>query len=69
MSERAFPINDPRSTEQRGMELRDYFAAKVLQAMISNFGASDDLKETVRCCYQIADAMMEQRYRDSIGAK
>jgi len=45
-----------------GMDLRDYFAAKVLCGMSSvtgvDFGSVDDVANT---CYKLADAMMEAR--------
>lgn len=41
-----------------GMTLRDYFAAKAMQAMISVHVPSGD---TPRYAYEIADAMLEAR--------
>ncbi len=44
---------------QEGMDLRDYFAAKVLAAIIQrNTGHSDSWPEMA---YKYADAMMEAR--------
>ena len=52
---RAFP-----NFRSEGMELRDYFAAKAMQAIVSrsDFEFEDRVWETV---YDIADAMMEAR--------
>lgn len=60
MSERAFPIENPRVTEQRGMTLRDYFAAKAMQAFITRHGIVD-LENMMPRCYQAADAMLKAR--------
>lgn len=81
MSERAFPVENPRVTEQPGMTLRDYFAAKAMQAMVEatvldvardRTGDPDRMNKALRnsasLSYMIADAMIEQRHRDSIGA-
>lgn len=63
---RAFPglkktettrFGDFDRTEQ-GMTLRDYFAAKAMQAMISAQVPSGDVP---RYAYEVADAMLEVR--------
>ena len=53
---------------QKGMTLRDYFAAKAMQAMVSNpntnTGANDvagAAKAVVGWAYQISDAMLAAR--------
>lgn len=48
--------------ENQGMTLRDYFAAKALQAHITHDG-SDDICETgvARWAYELADAMIAER--------
>lgn len=61
---KAFPSNhDPKTgTMQLGMELRDYFAAKAMQAFLSR-------RESITCpdeiiaqdAYNAADAMMKAR--------
>jgi hypothetical protein len=63
---KAFPtaVNNGHSENQDGMELRDYFAAKVLNA--SWISSLDDLtrgevKDIATTCYIIADAMMKAR--------
>ena len=40
-----------------GMTLRDYFAAKAMQALVKN----DYFDTTARLSYQIADAMLKAR--------
>jgi hypothetical protein len=60
---KAFPTEHPiagmMDLKSDGMDLRDYFAAKAMQAMLSwedcgNFNVSKE-------AYQMADAMMEAR--------
>ena len=57
---KAFPIANMEGDEEfLGMDLRDYFAAKAMQAMLSwedcgNFNVSKE-------AYQMADAMMKAR--------
>lgn len=62
---KAFPNH-----RSEGMELRDYFAASVLQGMCANTNDDHDgIAETydwycadvARCCYALADAMMKAR--------
>ena len=69
----AFPSghNPKTGTQQDGMTLRDYFAAKVMQAVITGAGLSlRDLGKTewdssdgnpFVFCYKAADLMMEAR--------
>jgi hypothetical protein len=63
----AFPEHEWNNDAQRylvngGMTLRDYFAAKALQAHITHDG-SDDICETgvARWAYELADAMIAER--------
>lgn len=60
---KAFPNNTHDGVEW-GMNLRDYFAAKVMQGFCSNH-AHDILPSKVeleaRIAYQIADAMLKVR--------
>jgi hypothetical protein len=68
---KAFPSAEPIYSkdivgvkESAGMDLRDYFAAKVLNA--SHINSLDDLtrgevNDIATTCYIIADAMMEAR--------
>lgn len=46
-----------------GMDLRDYFAAKAMQGMISSVAAisTDDIKHVCESAYVLADAMMKAR--------
>lgn len=44
-----------------GMTLRDYFAAKAMQADISRVGYYQYKKDPARMAYQMADAMLEAR--------
>jgi hypothetical protein len=52
---------EPMSTE--GMSLRDYFAAKAMQAMAVEYDMRPDIYDIVICekAYRIADAMIEAR--------
>lgn len=58
----AFPVPDSEYQNQDvGMTLRDYFAAKAMQGIISsecNYGAFSDLAIDA---YSIADAMLKAR--------
>ena len=48
-----------------GMDLRDYFAAKVMQAILTNHKLEDcDDDVVARNAYQMADFMMEARKND-----
>jgi|APGre2960657373_1045057.scaffolds.fasta_scaffold64518_2 hypothetical protein len=46
---------------QSGMTLRDYFAAKAMQALISEPSLKATMDEFAHRAYQIADIMMEER--------
>ena len=66
----AFPV--PDNADEIGMELRDYFAAKAMQGMLTNANA---LKTIAKCgasreekqdyiaegAYELADAMLIKR--------
>ena len=61
---KAFPSpHDPKTgTMQLGMELRDYFAAQAMQALIWNQDVDLENKEDVaEVAYAYADVMMEAR--------
>lgn len=69
-SQPAFPIFGQWGVTERGMTLRDYFAAKALQGMFANpddshenydLSYDDYVKEIARCAYKMADAMMKAR--------
>lgn len=66
----------PNNTNQQGMDLRDYFAAKIMQSFLSakitqlpftlhrvtEIANEDELIEVITgAAYQIADAMVEAR--------
>ncbi|OZI57784.1 hypothetical protein CAL20_09635 [Bordetella genomosp. 4] len=79
----AFPVADwdyqtfqPKTVEEirrllSGMSLRDYFAAKAMQGMLSTANASclnglDGYEEiTAKAAYTIADAMLRARQENS----
>jgi hypothetical protein len=52
---------DGASAHQSGMDLRDYFAAKAMQAMLVNRNEASYLQSMPKICYQWADAMLEAR--------
>jgi len=62
---KAFPkTNEPLTHPyQDGMDLRDYFASKAMQGMVSSISSqfNIDAKMVSRDAYIIADAMMETR--------
>lgn len=60
---KAFPSTN-ETTDDRGMDLRDYFAAKAMQALVGrkDFEFENHTWETA---YDVADAMMKAReHRD-----
>jgi len=68
----AFPLHDAGhgSAFDKGMTLRDYFAAKAMQGMFANpddsheqydLNYKDYTEEIARCAYCMADAMMKAR--------
>lgn len=59
----AFPLADFINDEvQNGMTLRDYFAAKTLNGLLSDGAAGRQKKEwLVRTSYEVADAMLKER--------
>jgi hypothetical protein len=72
---KAFPRGgstyDSKVADDKGMDLRDYFAAQAIQAIISvakgseigidNGAITEDTHRAARCAFAIADAMMEAR--------
>lgn len=48
------------SEDQNGMTLRDYFAAKAMQAYITH-STDGQLKEFSEASYMMADAMLKER--------
>jgi len=60
MNEAAFP--NPHRTDELGMTLRDYFAAKAMQGMLSeNSGIRYLTDELVEFAYKVGDAMLKAR--------
>jgi hypothetical protein len=59
----AFPVpaelcQDLTIEQQRGMTLRDYFAAKAMQSMAQKYSHEGDIS---RNAYKVADAMLKAR--------
>jgi hypothetical protein len=52
---KAFPTH-----KEEGMDLRDYFAAKAMQADLTNYDGANWKRVAVQA-YQMADAMMKAR--------
>jgi hypothetical protein len=60
----AFPLVSTWADESyHGMTLRDYFAAKAMQALLSDpdWRQDMDIKDTAFAAYKTADAMMKER--------
>jgi len=61
----AFPITNHWHNElnhYNGMALRDYFAAKAMQAVLTNHKLEDcDDDVVAKNCYQMADFMLKAR--------
>ncbi len=51
----------PTGTAYKGMSLRDYFAAKAMQALLSEPKVTRDLMLYAGAAYDVADAMLEAR--------
>lgn len=54
----------PNMTGEKGMDLRDYFAAKAMQGFASDPDWASDAEATAEIAYLWADAMMEAREQD-----
>lgn len=58
----AFPILDPNgSFWNPGMTLRDYFATKAMQAIISHYGFIESNEKISASAFCIADEMLKER--------
>lgn len=57
----AFPISGSQYRHTEGMTLRDYFAAKALQGLLSNRNAEAAIDEFAVKSYRMADAMLKAR--------
>lgn len=59
-----FPVMHSNSAPA-GMSLRDYFAAKAMQGILSCFaeykGAGDNMQSRAKLAYEVADAMLAER--------
>jgi hypothetical protein len=60
----AFP--NPHLRDDSGITMRDYFAAKAMQALLSDsdWRQDMDIKDTALAAYKTADAMMKERGRE-----
>jgi hypothetical protein len=56
--EKAFP--NPHLRDDSGITIRDYFAAKAMQAMETRNASGTDHSRAIRA-YEMADAMMKAR--------
>jgi hypothetical protein len=56
-------LNDWVSSGHSGMTLRDYFAAKAMQSLLSDpdWRMDMDFSDTARAAHKMADAMLEAR--------
>jgi hypothetical protein len=62
---KAFPV-EYKNPENGGMDLRDYFAAKAMQAILFDIRAIQvSMDKTANLAYKFADAMMKARENDS----
>lgn len=58
----AFPVDESALIRNlQGMTLRDYFAAKAMQADMTGGVHVDDFDWTVKRAYKMADAMLKAR--------
>jgi hypothetical protein len=59
----AFPSgHDPKTgTADKGMKMRDYFAAKALQGMLAEPSLKATPQEFAERAYMVADAMLKAR--------
>jgi hypothetical protein len=63
-NEKAFP--NPHLRDDSGITMRDYFAARAMQALLSDpdWRQDMDIKDTALAAYKTADAMMKERGRE-----
>lgn len=59
----AFPCHSDSTGPEPGISIRDYFAAKAMQALIATVGANASRAEEAVCgvAYLYADQMLKQR--------
>lgn len=58
---KAFPNSKYLESPDNGMDLRDYFAAKVMQGLLSQGVKGVNGKALAIVAYDVADKMMEER--------
>ena len=64
---KAFPIIDFENNEDgyiyfdQGMDLRDYFAAHIIQGLIANNTTCDNDEVVIKSAWGLADKMMKAR--------
>lgn len=65
----AFPLQQPVYSDNLGMTLRDYFAAKAMQGAIASSSDQRDFGPNLGAvwAYRVADAMLDAR--ENGGAK
>jgi len=63
-NEKAFP--NPHLRDDSGITMRDYFAARAMQALLSDpdWRQDMDIKDTALAAYKTADAMLKERGRE-----
>ena len=61
--EPAFPQQTDLKLSYTGMTLRDYFAAKAMQGLLSNRNAEAAIDEFAVKAYRMADAMLKERMK------
>jgi len=62
---KAFPV-EYKNPESGGMDLRDYFAAKAMQAILFDIRAIQvSMDKTANLAYKFADAMMKAKENDN----
>lgn len=60
----AFPaMHFDLADNEHGMTLRDYFAAKAMQGLLSNRNAEAAIDEFAAKSYRMADAMIKERQK------
>ena len=58
---KAFPLGNQVSAWQDGMDLRDYFAAKAMQAFVAKFDIEVPEYKIAEAAYWMADEMLAAR--------
>jgi hypothetical protein len=57
----AFPVGNVNGMSLNGMSLRDYFAAKAMQGLVSDPDLVIDSAQVAQLAYVYADAMLQAR--------